>query len=114
MQKVIEKLLPEMVRTALGAHLLEQVQTLLKQSLNSPVEIVLHPQNVLVVQELLENKITEPFEIVGDKSLGEGQAFIRMGESESQIDLDTVIAEVSKAMTAFFHQIAKEAGHGDQ
>jgi flagellar biosynthesis/type III secretory pathway protein FliH len=112
MRQIIEKLLPEIVRTALGTHILEQVQAVLSEQLGQPVEIVVHPDNMETVQSIVKTELPEPFEVVGEASLGEGQAFIRIGASEHQIDLDTMVSEVSKAMKAFFHETALEADNG--
>lgn len=112
MQQIVEKILPETVRAALGAHILEQVKDLLHGQISPPVEIVVKPKNIEIVQSILKSKLKEPFKIVGESSLGEGQAFIRIGQSERQVDLDTMIAEVSKAMTAFFHESALEVEDG--
>jgi flagellar assembly protein FliH len=112
MREIINKLLPEMVRAALGAHILEQVQGLLKTQVEQPVEILIHPQNTEIVQRIIGANLSAPFEIVDDKTLGAGQAFVRIGDSERQVDLDSLVSEVSKAMTAFFHESGSEAQHG--
>lgn len=112
MQQIVEKLLPETVRAALGAHIIEQVKELLQDQMSQAVEIVVKPQNIDIVHSILKSKLKDPFKIVGEASLGEGQAFIRIGQNERQIDLDTMLAEVSKAMTAFFHESALEVENG--
>lgn len=112
LKEIIEKLLPETVRSALSAHILEQISGALKTKPGGSVEIVVHSQNAEAVRKILEDCLKEPFKLVTEESLGEGQAFVRIGEDESQIDLDTLIADVSKAMTAFFYETAQEAGNG--
>ena len=112
MRQIVEKLLPEIVRTALSAHIFEQVQALLKSKMERPIEIVVSPQNVETVKNIVGPKLKEPFKIVGEESLGDGQAFVRIGDDERQIDLDTLISEVAKAMTAFFHESAQEEANG--
>ena len=112
MRTIVEKLLPEMVRNALGAHILEQVQSMLSDQLTRPVEIVVNPKNIETVESIVGSKLAEPFEIAAESSLGEGQAFVRIGDGERQVDLDTVIAELSKAVEAFFHETAQERADG--
>lgn len=112
MRQIIDTLLPEIVRTALGVHILEQVKNLIDGQINHPVEIVVRPQNIETVQAIVKSKLPEAFKIVGEESLGEGQAFIRVGDNERQVDLDGVLAEVSKTMTAFFHESKLEVEDG--
>ncbi len=112
MRQIVEKLLPEMVRNALGAHILEQVQAMLNDQLKRPVEIVVNPKNIETVERIVGSKLSEPFEIAGETSLGEGQAFVRIGDGERQVDLDTVITELSNAVEAFFHETSQESADG--
>ncbi|MEM9575668.1 MAG: ABC transporter ATP-binding protein [Pseudomonadota bacterium] len=112
MRQIIDKLLPEIVRAALGAHVFEQVQQLLKTQVGKPVEIVVNPKNVETVKTIVGSKLPDPFKIVGEDSLGEGQAFVRIGDDERQVDLDSLVSDVSKAMTAFFHESGKEQNDG--
>ncbi len=114
MRQIIEKLLPEIVRTALGAHILEQIQAVLSDQVGQTVSIVVNPQNTESIKSILGETLKDPFELAGEDSLGEGQAFVRIGEEERQVDLDTVVAEVSKAMTAFFHESASEDSNGSK
>ena len=110
--QIVEKLLPEVVRAALAARILEQVNNLVKAQLSGPVEIVVHSQNVASVNEIIKSQVPEPFEITGENSLGEGQAFVRIGHHELEVDLDSVVADVSKALNAFFHESKQEVHNG--
>lgn len=113
-RKIVEKLLPAMLSNSLGSHIVDLVTNVLNGSSDEAVEIVIHSQNSIAVSSLLEGSLKHPFSLVEDDSLGEGQAFVRLGEEERQIDIDGVLAEVSKAMIAFFHETknAQEANHG--
>lgn len=108
LSQVLEKLLPELQKAALGSHILEQISSLVKDAAGQPIEIVVAPSNIAKIEELAGDALAAPFEIVGETSLGDGQAFVRVGASERQIDLDAVLVGVSKAMTAFFHESKKE------
>lgn len=112
LNQIIEKLLPDLQKASLGAHILEQVTSLVKDAAGQSIEIVVAPSNVEKVQELAGTALATPFEIVGEASLGEGQAFVRIGTSERQIDLDSVLAGVAQAMTAFFHEAKQENSNG--
>jgi flagellar assembly protein FliH len=112
MQQILDKLLPELHRASLSAHIIEQIGMLSKEAGGIPVEITVAPANVDKVKEMAGAALSDPFVVKGERSLGEGQAFVRFGSAERQIDLDTVVSGVSTAMSAFFHEIKSEAENG--
>ncbi len=112
MQQILDKLLPELQRASLGAHIIEQIGMISKEAGGIPVEITVAPANIGKVKEMAGEALSDPFVVKGERSLGEGQAFVRFGTAERQIDLDTVISGVSTAMSAFFHEIKSEAENG--
>ena len=109
MTEIIDRLLPAMVAQSLAGHILEQVEDLLKSSVSQPVEIVVAPQNVTVIREFAHGKIEPPFEIVGDATVTDGQAFVRFGAEEQEIDISGVVSAISDALNAFFHETQKGA-----
>jgi flagellar assembly protein FliH len=109
MQQILDKLLPEVQRTSLGAHIAEQIRMITKDQGGLPIEITVAPSNVAKVTEMAGKALSEPFVVKGEQSLGEGQAFVRFGSTERQIDLASVVSGVSEAMAAFFHEIKPEA-----
>lgn len=111
MKEIISKLLPEIVQQALAVHIIEQLKTMLNEHVTHPIEIVVAASNVETVRELGAEKITAPFEVVSESSLGEGQAFVRVGDSERQVDLDSVVSGVASAMKAFFHEAKEVTDH---
>lgn len=111
MAQMIERLLPELLRNSLSAHILDQMRALISENARQPIEIVVSEKNVETVKSIAGRNLTEPFEVVGEPTLGEGQAFVRMGDAERQVDLDSVVSGISKAMTAFFHETEQETNH---
>ena len=112
MTEVVSKLLPEVVKTSLGAHIVEQTKQMLAAKTGQSVEIVVNPENSAVMEQILGEHLDNPFALVSEDTLSAGQAFIRVSDNECQIDLDTVISEVSRALNGFFHETAKEAKNG--
>ena len=112
MKLIVEKLLPEAMRAALSAHILEQVASLVEAQTERPVEVVVSTKNVERVSNLIGKASEEPVKVVGEASLGDGQAFVRLGETERQVDLETMIGGVSTAIEAFFHEAHREIENG--
>lgn len=112
MQQVIDKLLPEMVRGALGAHILDQLKKMLSDQIENSAEIVVCEENVHTIKDLIGVNLTAPFVVVGDATVGPGEAFVRIGDTEQHIDLDGVVKGVSEAMKAFFHETQQDMSNG--
>lgn len=108
MGTIVKKLLPEIVKTSLSAHILEQFDGLVKEQADKPVEVVVSPANTQTVLEMVGEKLPTSFTVVGDASLGAGQAFVRIADTERQIDLNAIIDEINKALAGFFHDAAEE------
>lgn len=108
MKGILNKLLPQIVSDAVATHVLDQVTSLIRDNTGQDIEIVVSPQNVETVQRLAGEALTDPFRIVSESTLGEGQAFVRIGSEERQVDIDGVVEGVSEAMAAFFHESRNE------
>lgn len=106
--QIVDKLLPSIARQAVGVHISSELYEMVKAAAGQPIEIVVAPENVETVKELGENNLTEAFEIVAEPSMGQGQAYVRIGNEEKNIDLDSIILGVSEALTAFFHEAAQD------
>ncbi|MFK7761921.1 MAG: ABC transporter ATP-binding protein [Roseobacter sp.] len=111
MQKMVGKLLPEIAQHTLGTHILEQVQSMMSGQLKQPIEIVVNPKNISSVEQSIGSNLIEPFEVKGEASLGDGQAFVRIGNDECQVDLDTILTDLSNAVGAFFHEATREGNN---
>ncbi len=112
MTDIIAKLLPELARETLAPQIVDQINDMLKDQPNQPVEIVVAPENVDRVRNLAGEKLEDPFDIVSEPSLAEGQAFVRIGSTERSIDLEAILAGVSTAMAAFYHETEQENDNG--
>jgi flagellar assembly protein FliH len=111
-QQVIEKLLPAIAREALSAHIVEQITDMLRDAAERPVEIVVAEGEGATISALVQGELAEPFRIVEEAKQSPGQAFVRIGQSEREIDLDAVVNGVKEATSAFFHQATEERKNG--
>lgn len=105
MSQIVETILPEIARESLGPRLSEQLGELANAAGKQDVEIVVAPSNARLVRSLLEKDVGFPVKLVEEASLGEGQAYLRFGDSERQIDHNEVLSGISQAVAAFFHEL---------
>jgi flagellar assembly protein FliH len=89
---------PAALRPALAELVVERTLEIARAP-GQVVEIVVAPENVDRVEHLCQARPTPPARIVGEPSLGAGQAFLRFAASEEKIDLDAILAEMSSAMS---------------
>jgi flagellar assembly protein FliH len=112
MEQIVDKLLPTVARETLGAHVIEQTLDMLRDSKGHAVEIVVAKDSLPAIEALLTRELKDPFSLIGEASLSSGQAFVRIGQQEREIDVDAVVAGISDAVTAFFHHASEDKKYG--
>lgn len=112
MQDIALHLLPVLAREALASAVLDKLMPLAEQAAEAPISLVLNPAARPAVTALLEQATGLPLSIVEEPTLGEGQAYLRLGDSETRIDLDRAVAEITAAIHDFFATISKDMPHG--
>lgn len=105
LNRIVTSVLPDLARKSLGPQISEILQEVAKTVGEQAVEIVVGPGNGDLVREMLGNQTGFPLQVAEEPSLGEGQAYIRFGDAERQIDYDDVLVGVSRAVEAFFHEL---------
>jgi flagellar assembly protein FliH len=94
--------LPQIARDALAPSIVQNLMPLADQAADAPVEIVINPAAQIAVQALLAQAGGPPTVLICEPSLGDGQAFLRLGQNETRIDLDGAIGEIAAAVQGFF------------
>ncbi|WP_371060910.1 ABC transporter ATP-binding protein [Rhodosalinus sp. 5P4] len=111
LERMVGSLLPSLMREALGAHVLSELGTLTRELGQAEVEVHVPPGQVDTIGTLVEGA-GFPARVIGDPALGEGQAQLRFGTSERQVDLDDILSEIRRAISAFCHETERELRHG--
>lgn len=102
LQEMVGRLLPELARETLAPIVLDVLMPMAERMADAPVTLVLNPRARAAIEALLEQATGMPLTIVEESSLGEGQVYLRMGDAETQIDLDRATAEITAAVRGFF------------
>jgi len=109
---ITDTLLPAVARQSMGAHIVEQLADMSRDVLDQVIEVTIAPQNVDPIEQLLNHALPEPFVLIGDKTLGDGQVFLRIGADEREIDLAQVVSSIAVAMETFFQHAKEDVNHG--
>lgn len=102
LHEMVARLLPEIARDTIAPIALQVLLPLADAAADAPMELVIHPSARGAVTHLLASADNLPLILIDEPSLGEGQAFLRLAGSETQIDLDGAIADISAAIRNFY------------
>ncbi|MCQ0091817.1 flagellar biosynthesis protein [Roseovarius sp. M141] len=105
---MVNSVLPRLSRQTLGARVLETLDAMAAATTNGPIEITTAPQNTTVLQKILDEQGVDNVQITAEPSLGDGQVHIRANNSEQEIDLDAVLAQIDATVTGFFDDRQKD------
>ncbi|PIE12445.1 MAG: ABC transporter ATP-binding protein [Rhodobacterales bacterium] len=105
LQTLFETVLPKAAKQGFSQKLAEELSGLLNTAGQKEIEIVVAPANQARVQAMLDQDFGLPIALVTEPTLGEGQAYLRSGTSEIQIDQDEIMTRALEALNGFFHEI---------
>lgn len=108
MDQIMSTVLPSLVHQALCAQISELLHELAQEHSDQPIEIVTAPLNIPALEAMLQEQDTPPVSLVEEDSLAEGQAYLRFGSQEREIDLKAVHTAIEQAVTGFFDQTERE------
>lgn len=111
-QEIVSHLLPKIARESLASVALEALMPLVDQMADAQVTLVLNPVSRAAVEALLEQATGLPLIIIEEPTLGEGQVYLRLGDSETRIDLDRATADIATAVRDFFNLTDKDKRYG--
>lgn len=101
--EMTSRLLPEVAREALAPTVLEALMPIADEMTDAPVTLVLNPAVRDRVESLLSQATGLPLLVEEEPSLAEGQVYLRLGATETKVDLGQVTADISAAVRAFFN-----------
>jgi hypothetical protein len=101
--EMINRLLPEVAREALGPTVLEAVMPMAADLADAPLTLVANPAVRGQIEDLLLQAIGLPMVIEEEPTMPDGQVYIRFGGSEAKVDLGQVTTDISIAVRAFFN-----------
>ena len=100
--QMAERVLPDMARAVLAPMIVETLRPMATALADTPVTLVISPAARPAVEALIERTGALPVTIETETTLGEGQAQLRFGQSETRIDLDRAVTDIAAAVRGFF------------
>lgn len=99
---LVGSLLPELARDTLAPTVLETLMPIAESLADAPITLVLNPHARVAVEVMLKDATGLPLHIIEEPSLGEGQVFLRVGDTETEVNLERAINDISLAVRNFF------------
>lgn len=109
---IVETALPTIMKQGFGETILAELQNMAAQGLAQPVIITVPPGSAAAILPMIPDRLSMPVQVVEDSALGPGQADLRIGSREREIDSNRFTEAAREAAEAFFHQAEMEANHG--
>jgi len=100
--ELVSKVLPRMAMQSLPALIAEQIAEIANAQVVTRIELRIHPSNLQVVGGLVASQTHLDVTVVGEESLGEGQARLVFAEGEQDIDLSSVLTSALEKTEGFF------------
>lgn len=110
--QITGKILPEMARESLAAVVLETLMPMAEKLADAPITLVLNPSARPAVETLLAQMTGLPLTLQTEPSLSDGQVYLRLGNVETEVNLDRAVADITAATRGFFEIPHKEQTHG--
>jgi hypothetical protein len=110
--EVAARLLPEIAHAALPHLVAEALAPYAELAAEAPVLILAAPETCPRIATLLGPQPALPLRIEEAAGLSPGQVTIRLGETETRVDLDSALATIRTVLDDFFALAAKENRHG--
>ena len=111
LQQIVQTTLPTVAQASLGARICEEIIGQVRNALEAKIVVAVAPSSVDAVKTVLGDTLSDPFDVVGDAAMPPDQAVLRIDQSEIEIDMARVLAEIDCAVSAFFTTDDPEVTH---
>ncbi|MBO9445842.1 ABC transporter ATP-binding protein [Ruegeria sp. R14_0] len=107
-QSLTKVVLPETMDRGFAARLAEELTDMARTQIGQPMRVFVPEGRAAEVEGMIPNAISSPVQVVEDASLDLGQARLKVGISQREVDCSGVLAAIDQAFQAYVFQ-AKEA-----
>jgi flagellar assembly protein FliH len=102
LDQMVEAVLPKLAQDSLGERIREILDDFLDGQEPAPISILTAPETAPALETLIEGQEHLPVTITAEPTIAEGQVRLRFGSSEREIDTKAVLADISKAIEAYY------------
>lgn len=105
-------ILPDVMAASFGHHIVDQLNEMAKGQTGQPFVISVAAGEGAGVRAVLTQNFPVEVKVREDAGLGPGQAQLRIGDAEREIDSEALLGSISESVEAFSYQVQEEAHYG--
>lgn len=99
-EAITDRFIPAVAPECLSAHVRAELLDIGDDLVDAPLEIVVSPDCISKISEMVKGEFSSDITVVKDETLSSGQVFVRIGEKETEFDLDPLISAMHRQLTA--------------
>jgi len=107
LEQMVATILPQLSRNTLAPRLAEILQEKVRDHGRQTIVIAVAPSDLTRIETLIEALPDLEIALTQDNTLASGQIFLRFGETEEEINLDSVVRAIDHAISGFFEENRK-------
>ncbi|CUH86602.1 hypothetical protein PH5382_00515 [Phaeobacter sp. CECT 5382] len=104
--------LPDAMSATFGHHIVDQMTDMAKFQTNQPMSIIVSAGEAAAVRALLPDAFATPVQVQEDESLSPGQAYLRVGSSEREINSSALVESIHDSIDAFTYHVREDSHYG--
>lgn len=112
LRALVDSVLPRMARDTLAPRLVEEIAALAEDAADAPVELLVAEGEAERLRPLVEQGTGLPLALSEDAALIEGQAYLRLGHGEREVDVAGLLGKVEQALEAMDSSNTEALSHG--
>jgi len=105
-------ILPDTMAATFGHHVIDHLNEMAKGQINEPMEIVAAAGEGNAIRALLGESPAFNVRVREDASFSAGQAQLRVGQSERELNSEALIESIRDSIDAFSYQFKEESQYG--
>lgn len=104
--------LPDTMAATFGHHIVDQMTDMAKTHTDQPMSIFVSPGEGSAVRSLLPDSFATPVQVQEDENLAPGQAYLRAGTSEREINSSGLVESIQDSIEAFTYHVREDSQYG--
>jgi flagellar assembly protein FliH len=105
-------ILPDAMAASFAHHIVDQLNDMAKGQTSQPFVITVAAGEGAGLRAVLAQNFPVEVKVREDADVGPGQAYLRLGDAEREIDSSALLASIHESVDAFTYQVQEEAHYG--